>query len=316
MTDINSVAEQIKLERLLGLEADSTSFIAEQDAAATRAFREELSEFFYQRHKDSFQRLAGLSKILPVKLSAKLATTLLGSVLSAGIASELPVDKAAKLADKLPTEFLARLSLHLDPKRASAIIASVDEDHVVAVAQALNAQQEYITLARFVGAISDTALTRIIANTGTDGLSLLKTGVYVEDKPLVDKLVRLLSAPQRQAIYDAACEHQLWPETLSLICHLQPDMQQLMANLATEQSAESRDALLRTLHQRNDWHAFLTAVSAMDTASIQRSLALPALHEAPILKALIAAAGHAGLAPKLAPVLALLSDNQKALLAS
>src|SRR5690625_2012672 len=123
MTTMDHVAEQTKLERLLQVEEGSLGFIAEQEVAATRLFRQQLSEFYYQRHQDAFHRLAGLSKLLPISASAKLAMNLLGPVLAAGIACELPKDRAAKLAGRLPTDFLAKLSLYLEPSRAGAIIA-------------------------------------------------------------------------------------------------------------------------------------------------------------------------------------------------
>src|SRR5690625_97290 len=207
MTTMDHVAEQTKLERLLQVEEGSLGFIAEQEVAATRLFRQQLSEFYYQRHQDAFHRLAGLSKLLPISASAKLAMNLLGPVLAAGIACELPKDRAAKLAGRLPTDFLAKLSLYLEPSRAGAIIAAVDEDHIVEVARHLIAQQEFITLASFVTVISESTLRRIIQQVGNDGLSLLKVGFYVEEKTALNNVVTLLSEQQRRALFLAADEH-------------------------------------------------------------------------------------------------------------
>lgn len=315
MHDMDSVAEQVKLERLLDTSANALAFIAAQPSADTRAFREQLTEFFYRRHQDAFNRLAGLSKLLPLGASAKLATSLLGPVLSAGIACELPPERAAKLADKLPTDFLAKLSLYLDPRRAGAIISAVSENHIVAVADKLSEQQEFVTLARFVAVISKTALKRIIDNAGSDGYGLLKTGMFIEDKSTIDSLLRQLTDAQKDSLLGAATEHGLWPEMLSLITFLKPDMQIHMANLAGEQPADVCEKLLRAVHEQGTWQPLFVALSVMNDANLEHTAALPALHDKALLCDLIAKARALGMEKQLSPLFGYLNDEQKALIA-
>lgn len=297
--NMDSLAEQVKLERLLEVPEGSLAFIADQDAAATRAFREQLADFFYRRHEDAYRRLAGLSKLLPLSASAKLATSLLGPVLAAGIACELPPDRAAKLADKLPTAFLAKLALHLEPQRAMPIIAAISEDHIVAVAKELSNLQEFVTLARFVSSISTKALRRVIDNADEDGVSLLRTGMYVEDKSIIDSLFRLLSEHQKNQLLSAAGSHGLWPETLSMLAWLKPDMQILMANRAGELEEDVRDALIRDVDRCGDWKPLFVALAAMNDDNLKRAAALPALHDQALLKRLLAAARELGMEKEL-----------------
>lgn len=312
MKDMAAAAEQIKLERLLNVEEASLDFIAQQPSEASHAFREQLNEFFYQRHQDAFHRLAGMSKLLPVKGSAKLATTLLGPVLSAGIAGELAPDRAAKLADKLPTKFLAKLSLYLDPSRAGAIVGAISDEHIVAVAKQLSEWREEITLARFVSVISEQALAQVIAEQGDDGIGLLHTGMYLEDKSQLDKLIRKLSDSQRQALFAAASEHGLWLEVLSLLGYLKADMQVEMANLAGALPAEVRDDLVQKIAQEGEWPLLLEALAVMDDDNQRRFVGLPVMQQADSLKAFAEQVKDTGMEQKLAPLMALLSDEQKA----
>lgn len=315
MRDMDSVAEQVKLERLLDVTEGSLDFIAEQPSADTRAFREQLAEFFYRRHQDAFHRLAGLSKLLPLGASAKLATSLLGPVLAAGIACELPPERAAKLADKLPTDFLAKLSLYLDPRRAGPIISAVSENHIVAVADLLSEKQEFVTLARFVTSISKTALRRIIDNAGSDGYGLLKTGMFIEDKTVIDSLLRQLTDTQKDSLMGAATEHGLWPEMLSLITYLKPDMQILMANLAGKQSADVREKLLRSVFEQDTWQPLFVALAVMNDDNLKRSASLPAMHDQTLLRRLIERAREFDMEKELSPLLGYLNADQKALIA-
>lgn len=315
MTTMDQMAEQIKLERLLQVDEGNLGFIAEQEVATTRLFRQQVSEFYYQRHQDAFRRLAGLSKLLPTSVSAKLAVNLLGPVLAAGIACELPKDRAAKLAGRLPTEFLAKLSVYLEPSRAGGIIGAVDENHIVDVATHLIAQQEYISLSSFVTVISEATLKRITKQVGNDGLSLLKVGFYVEDKSSLNQLVAMLDQGQRKALLVAAHEQNLWPAVLSLLPHLAENLQADMANLAAESDVEMRENLVRSIAEQGDWYPLLLALSRMTEDNLKNSVTLAAMNDPVLLRECAAQVQALKMEPELTSFFALLSDEQKALLA-
>lgn len=315
MTTMDHVAEQTKLERLLQVEEGTLEFVAEQEVLATRAFRQQVSEFYYQRNQDAFHRLAGLSKLLPTSASAKLAQNLLGPVLAAGIACELPKDRAAKLAGRLPTDFLAKLSLYLEPSRAGAIIAAVDENHIVKVAEHLIAQQEFITLASFVTVINESTLKRIMQQVGDDGLSLLKVGFYVEDKSALNTLVAMLSVSQRKALLAAANEHDLWPAVLSLLPHLNEALQTEMANLAAEGEEQVRENLVCAIAEQGDWYPLLLALSRMTEENLKNSVTLAVMHEPARLRECVEQIKAQEMETTLNSFLAQLTDEQKAILA-
>jgi len=299
MKDLDRAAEQVKLARLLEIAEESLPFIVEQPSAQTRAFRETVAEFYYQRQRDSFSRLAGMSKILPIGASAKLALNLLGAVLSAGIACELPPERAAKLADKLPSEFLAKLALYLDPLRAGPIIGAVSEDNLLGVAKVLNQQREYVTLARFVPFIRETTLAKVIQAMGNDGEASLRVAMYVEDKSLLDKLVRLLSDTQRVKLLEAAANFDLWPEMLSLLSYLKDDMKIVMANLAGCQDSAVREKLIRNVVSRGTWEELFEALALMNESNLDLAASLPSMQEPAIVEAFIAQANKSGMDGKL-----------------
>lgn len=299
MSDLDGAAEQVKMARLLEIAEESLPFIVDLPSAKTCAFRETVTEFYYQRQKDSFSRLAGMSKILPVGASAKLALNLLGAVLSAGIACELPPERAAKLADKLPTDFLAKLALYLDPMRAGPIIGAVNDSHLFAVAVALNKQREYVTLARFVPFIKESTLARVIETLGNDGEASLKIAIYVEDKSMLDKLVRLLSDDQRVKLLKAAADFDLWPEMLSLLGYLKEDMQDVMANLAGCQDPKVREKLIRNVVDRGTWDELFHALSLMNDSNLDLAASLPSMQEHAIVEQFIAKAKDSGMDKKL-----------------
>ena len=68
---IETQAELLKLSRLLETDETNLAFLDGQDLTAIANFRSAVSGFFYEQHQDSYQRLAGISKLVPTGASAK-----------------------------------------------------------------------------------------------------------------------------------------------------------------------------------------------------------------------------------------------------
>ena len=284
---IETQAELLKLSRLLETDEADMAFLDGQDLNALAAFRNSVSSFFYEQHQDSYQRLAGISKLVPTGASAKLATTVLGSVLAAGIASELPAERAIKLADKLPDDFLAKLCIHLEPTYSRALLAAMPDKIVATVAKALLAMNEHITLARFVAVIQPSAL-KAVTSTVNDGEAMVKIALYLEDKSKLDTLLGLLSETQQKATLKAATDHELWPAVLSLNEHLNTELRGQMGNLVAEQGDAVLSHIIEVASDQQLWTNLLQAVNAMDNAHQQNVVNLPKLREAAVMESLIA----------------------------
>ncbi|KGD62016.1 hypothetical protein T9A_01225 [Alcanivorax jadensis T9] len=284
---IETQAELLKLSRLLETEENNLAFLDGQDLGALATFRGAVSGFFYEQHQDSYQRLAGISKLVPTGASAKLATTVLGSVLAAGIASELPPERAIKLADKLPEEFLAKLCIHLEPTYSRDLLAAMPDKIVASVAKTLLAMGEHITLARFVAVIQTSAL-KAVTSSIEDGEAMVKIALYLEDKSKLDTLLALLSETQQRATLKAATDHELWPAVLSLNGHLNTELRGQMGNLVAEQGETVISHIIEVASEQRLWTNLLQAVNAMDNQHQQMVVNVPKLREADIMESLIA----------------------------
>ncbi|MCG8392763.1 MAG: hypothetical protein MI745_06740 [Pseudomonadales bacterium] len=283
---IETQAELLKLSRLLEAEESDLAFLDGQNLDQLAAFRSAVSGFFYEQHQDSYQRLAGISKLVPTGASAKLATTVLGSVLAAGIASELPAERAIKLADKLPDDFLAKLCIHLEPSHSRDLLAAMPDQVVARVAKTLLAMGEHITLARFVAVIQPSALKAVTA-TVADGEAMVKIALYLEDKTKLDTLLGLLSEDQQRATLKAATDRELWPAVLSLNGHLNTELRGRMGNLVAEQGEAVLSHIIEVASEQRLWTNLLQAVNAMDNQHQQMVVNLAKLREADIMDSLI-----------------------------
>jgi len=302
---IETQAELLKLSRLLETEDNDLAFLDGQDLGDLASFRGAISGFFYEQHQDSYQRLAGISKLVPTGASAKLATTVLGSVLAAGIASELPAERAIKLADKLPDDFLAKLCIHLEPSYSRALLAAMPDKIVATVAKALLAMNEHITLARFVAVIQPSAL-KAVTGSVDDGEAMVKIALYLEDKSKLDTLLGLLTETQQRATLKAATDHELWPAVLSLNGHLNTQLRGQMGNLVAEQGETVLSHIIEVASEQRLWTNLLQAVNAMDNAHQQTVVNVAKLREDAIMESLITTVAEENSWDELLPLLPLL----------
>ena len=90
-------------------------------------------------------------------------------------------------------EFLADVSVELDPRSAHAIIALLPAARVVAVAAILVARREHMTMGRLVGALSLDTVDAVVHSI-PDEADLLEVAFYIDDKATVGELASLLPA--------------------------------------------------------------------------------------------------------------------------
>lgn len=236
MSDLTAQAERIKLARVLGLAPADLDYLGDRDSRALRDFRESLSDALFNRYRARFEGMAKLSSLLPLAANARLSELVLGPTLSARIAGELPVKRAIALADRLPVAFLAEVSRELDPRRAAAVVAGMPPKRVVEVALALLAEDDHITMGRFLDSLSEAALAATIEAIESDA-ALLRIGFFAEDTDRLSDIVRLMPVSRRRGTVAAAAEQDCWPEALSLMLHLDDDLQAEFGQFIFEDAA-------------------------------------------------------------------------------
>jgi hypothetical protein len=135
-------------------------------------------------------------------------------VLAARIAGLLDPGRAADVAAKLPTGFLAEVAVHLDPRRAAEVLRRMPPARIAEVARELVTAGEHVTLGRFVGHLPDEAI--VLALREMDDLTVLRVAFVLEDMGQIDRVVALLDSQRLSRLLDAAAGTELWPDALEL----------------------------------------------------------------------------------------------------
>ena len=211
-------AELMKLARLLDTEVEEIAYLAEAEVAQLRALREQVTEVVFDSGGVALGRLAGASRLLPTGVIAAIAEHAFGPMLAARIAGLLEPGRAADVAAKLPTPFLAQVAPHLDPRRAADVLARIPAERIAEVAAELIAAQEFVTLGRFVGHLPDEAIA--LAVRAMDDFTALSVAFVLEERSGLERVLSLMDPPRLERLLDAAVGTELWPEVLELLAEV------------------------------------------------------------------------------------------------
>ena len=238
-------AEVTKLARLLGREPDELVYLERLAPDDLRALRDSVTETLYDAQGSSLSRLAAASRLLPAGLTATIGQHAFGALLSARLAGLLETDKAVEVATKLPPPFLADVAVELDPRRASDLIGAIAPALIGQVTAELVARREYVTMGRFVGHLSDEAITAAVA--AMDDEALLQVAFVIEDTSELSRLFAKLPRGRAAGVIVAAADEGLWLEALDLLNHLHKRQRKemVLAALALEEPAQA--AILDTI---------------------------------------------------------------------
>jgi len=290
MSALAAKAEVLKLARLLGVPEKDFAFLANEDALAIRALREQMTAQLYDDGKALLQKVAAATKLTPTSISAVIAEKALGPLLCARVASLVGAEKAIDISKKLSPAFLAETCLHLDPRRTAAIIRGTPVEQVVAVSKILQAQKEYVTMARFVDALSPEAIKAVI-NATPDEEPLLRTAVFAENPALHNELVSYLPKSRlKSLIAKATVDADLWSAALSLMSHLNPQWMGELGQLTAELDDATLSKIVAYSQAQKLWAVQLPVIAATPTESQKRMLGGAAINQPEVLAA-IAEAG-------------------------
>jgi hypothetical protein len=268
-------AEVMKLARLLQREPASLAYLEPLSVKDLRELRERLTETLFDAHSGSLRRLAAASRLLPVGLSASMGESVFGALLSARLTGLLDPGRAAEMAAKLPTPFLADVAVEMDPRRASDMISRIAADQIAQITAELMARGEYVTMGRFVGHLSDGALAAAVA--AMDDRSLLGVVFVLEDKTELPALVAVLPDSRVAGVIQAAADNDLWVEALDLLDHLLPEQRADMVAATLQLEPAALDSIVGAVVTHDLWEEVLPI--AEHDATVQAALAdrLPAL---------------------------------------
>lgn len=265
---LESRAEVAKLAGLLSVPAERFDALAELPPDTLRQLREQATDVLYDGDVGALRRAAAASRHIPPAISATVAQKAFGPLLCARISGLVDTRTAVAVAARLPTAFLADVSVAMDPRRASDVIGALPTDGVIAVAAELARRGEHVTMGRFVGHLDDATIVRCFAV--LSDADMLEAGFVMEDKDRLDTIIGLLPAGRLQGIITAAHEDGLWPEALDLFTHVSPERRGRLGDVALGQDDAHIEAMIAAVEEEDLWETLADVATTVSAASRER----------------------------------------------
>jgi hypothetical protein len=245
VADLLTRAELVKLSRILGTTEQAVAFLASRGHLELRELETRISRALFDQHRVAFQRLVDASKLLPASLIAKMSELVFGPMLSARVAGLMPIERAIEVASRLRLKFRVDVTIQLDPRSASDLLARMPTPIVVEVAHELMQRKEYVTMGRFVDDLSDEAIRAVMTDV-TDDAALVRIAGYVERRERLNDLIAMVPAARlpRVVAAVAAGPADLQDAGLIMMSQLDPKLQGRIGDVAVGLGAPTVTALV------------------------------------------------------------------------
>lgn len=283
-------AELDRLARVIDVDAGELAGLATVPLEDLRRLREQVTAALFDAHQERYARVAGAAKLLPPPVVATIARRAFGPLLAARITGHLDPKRAADIASHLPVEFLADTAVALDPRRAEKVLRRLSTKLVAPVARALLDRDEHAATARYIGVMPLEVIADIIDS--VDDGDLLHLAFLAEAPDVLDAIVARLDDDRIVSVIHAADGRGLWDEALTLIDQVSAAQRARLADLAVDQDDALLGRLIAAIADADAWETLLPMVGEMAEDSRRRLAKLKALHAAPVLTAIVEAAAR------------------------
>lgn len=255
-------SEILRLARVLGVTPEELDFLKDAPVTALAELRATVLDRLLEESRGEFERAVALADKIPRGLAATLAQRAMGPVLGGRAAALLTADMAADLAARLPAEFLADVSCHVDLRHVGPLIGGIPTDAMAAAGRVLREREEWIILAACVGDVPEAKLEILLDE--FDAEALLRAGFVLEDVSRLDAVIALLPRRRLDELFAGAHEHDLWPEAMAVAIHIGPEQGGRIVAAIDDRPDAEIDALLNAAHDHGLWPEAITIAGHID----------------------------------------------------
>lgn len=285
MSELEVRAQIERLARVLNVTPDSLDYLRSHDAPTLSQFRRLVSTAMFDENRSLFAKLAQATKLLPLGVTAKMTTAVIGPELAGRVASEMDPQRAVALARKLPPTFLAETCSAMDPVRAESVVRAMPTAIVVSVSRALCQRRDHMTAASFVNVLDDSVIQAVMDDNDDDA-DLLQIGFFIEDKARLEALIGMMGDARIASTMVTAERDALWAQALAMMEGTSLATRARIGGII----ARHDDALLRQLFAaaaaHRQWPLLLAAVPELPGDIQQRYLNLVPDWDAEALQAM------------------------------
>lgn len=218
-TQYNKLIASLKIEG-----DDDLSFLKKLNANELELLRETIENLFEQELGQQLERLAKVVKFIPNFLTAKIAESAIGPMVTARITPYIEVKDAISIMKSLSIPFMSHTAEFLIPSKAKNLINSLPMDLMKKVVAHLVKHHHFSVIGGFVEITDDKRVIEI-ANYIESEADLCRITSYVENKEKIVPVILHLSERKVLKLIEASFD-----------LHLQNDLFDIFSKMnATQQ---------------------------------------------------------------------------------
>lgn len=282
MSALATRAELIKLARDFQRDPDDLDSLAELGVERLAQLRHLCSDQLFQRYLPMYRRIAAASGLVPAKLAVTLGERIFGPYLGGRIGSQLETDRAVKFAEMASVEFLAEICETIDPRRVLPIIHAMPLDRMVAVGRILLASRDYITMGKFVDAVTDEQVQAMLEIIDEPEV-LLHTAFYTEGKERLEAIIHMIDDERLKGVILHSVESGHFGESLALMSHVGAASERRLVNLSADLGETVLAELVRLADEEGLWGEILPLVICMTPENMACVMEVQALRDREVL---------------------------------
>ena len=275
---LHDQAQQVRrIAHLLGSKPEDLDELLHVPADELRELHDQLAEWLFAVHADSFARVAAVSKVLPGALAGKMAERFLEPPLAARAAVMLEPAKAVDLVTKVSVRYLGDVAMSLDPVRGKPVIRAIPPARVAEVAAELFRRDELAAMAEFAGTVDKPALDAAL-KVATPA-QLVRVAPLLVWNDNIEEIIDELSDERLDAILTAVADDDLWleasvllrrlrVETLERVVHRLAVLPEVAAQIPTDLVGE----LAVDLFETGEYASMVMFVPVVPDAALERAL--------------------------------------------
>jgi hypothetical protein len=309
---LGTQSEIDKLAETLSLAPAELEFLAEVPPQELRSLRISIYERLFGQDAVLFERLALFAVHMPPRAAAMLAERVMGPMITARVAAELPYGPALAIARQVSIPFFADTCEFLDPRRTRELIIRMPLAMTVAVALELADRRAFTTISRFVDFVSDEQ-TRAVVDAIDDEATILRVGFYMGSKNRMDHLFALLPRDRLERLIQRVQEerNELLPAFLSVLIHVSYRLKRELGDILAEQPPAVLAGYVRASHEQRLWRDVLPVVAGMSNQAKQAVVNLPILRERAVQAQIIDTADRERLWGDVLGLVAMMDDSNR-----
>ena len=270
MSDLRARVEVAKLATELQCAPEELAFLEKLGVTELRELRGAITESLFARHEARFAGVAGLTKLVPTKVAAKIAQVALGPLVTARIAGAVDPKVAASMAQAIPADFLCEVAALIDPARVVKLMPLLPDDLVIEVGRLLIERERLLALARFVPVVPTATALAVVE--GAEPRRTLQVALFTEDPAALEGIVHGMADDQLLAIVADAVDGDEVDDVVTLIAGLGEASQDRLVRLSA--GIEGRRALLEAIDRNDAWEILSPTLGDVgDVATAEKAMA-------------------------------------------